>query len=109
MSQPWANTTTRAGKLIMTVFAGIAEFERGLIRERTSADREAVRHSLRALESSTRADQTGFPPHRRGPVRREIADTFTSTPQLSIVSKDGGLSAFSVPLLPISEIQALLG
>ena len=30
-------------KLIMTVFAGIAEFERDLIRERTSADREAAR------------------------------------------------------------------
>jgi hypothetical protein len=25
LSEPWANTTTRAGKLIMTVFAGIAE------------------------------------------------------------------------------------
>jgi len=37
LSEPWANTTTHAGKLIMTVFAGIAEFERDLIRERTSA------------------------------------------------------------------------
>jgi hypothetical protein len=43
LSEPWADTTTHAGKLIMTVFAGIAEFERGLIRERTSAGREAVR------------------------------------------------------------------
>jgi hypothetical protein len=31
-----------AGKMIMTVFAGIAEFERDLIRERTSAGREAA-------------------------------------------------------------------
>jgi len=29
--------------MIMTIFAGIAEFERGLIRERTSAGREAAR------------------------------------------------------------------
>ena len=43
LSEPWANTTTHAGKLIMTVFAGIAEFERDLIRERTSAGREAAR------------------------------------------------------------------
>ena len=36
LSEPWANTTTHAGKMIMTVFAGIAEFERDLIRERGS-------------------------------------------------------------------------
>ncbi len=36
-SEPWADTTSHAGKMIMTVFAGIAEFERDLIRERTSA------------------------------------------------------------------------
>ena len=43
LSEPWADTTTHAGKMIMTIFAGIAEFERGLIRERTSAGREAAR------------------------------------------------------------------
>jgi DNA invertase Pin-like site-specific DNA recombinase len=43
LSEPWADTTTHAGKMIMTVFAGIAEFERALIRERTGAGREAAR------------------------------------------------------------------
>jgi DNA invertase Pin-like site-specific DNA recombinase len=43
LSEPWADTTTHAGKMIMTVFAGIAEFERDLIRERTAAGREAAR------------------------------------------------------------------
>lgn len=43
LSEPWADTTTYAGKMIMTVFAGIAEFERELIRERTAAGREAAR------------------------------------------------------------------
>ena len=43
LSEPWANTTTHAGKMIMTVFAGIAEFERDLIRERTSSGREAAK------------------------------------------------------------------
>jgi DNA invertase Pin-like site-specific DNA recombinase len=43
LSEPWANTTTHAGKLIMTVFAGIAEFERDLIRERTCVGREAAK------------------------------------------------------------------
>jgi putative transposase len=41
--EPWADTTTHAGKMIMTIFSGIAEFERGLIRERTSAEREAAK------------------------------------------------------------------
>jgi DNA invertase Pin-like site-specific DNA recombinase len=42
LSEPWADTTTHAGKMIMTVFAGIAEFERDLIRERTTAGRKAA-------------------------------------------------------------------
>ena len=43
LGEPWADTTTHAGKMIMTVFAGIAEFERDLIRERTSIGRKAAR------------------------------------------------------------------
>lgn len=42
LGEPWADTTTHAGKMIMTVFAGIAEFERDLIRERTSVGRKAA-------------------------------------------------------------------
>ncbi len=42
LCEPWADTTTHAGKMIMTVCAGIAEFERELIRERTGAGREAA-------------------------------------------------------------------
>jgi DNA invertase Pin-like site-specific DNA recombinase len=43
-----------AGKLIITVFAGIAEFERDLILERTKAGRDAARgreSASNALES----------------------------------------------------------
>ncbi|MER1701389.1 recombinase family protein [Proteus mirabilis] len=35
LSEPWADTTSPAGKMVLTVFAGIAEFERSLIVERT--------------------------------------------------------------------------
>jgi DNA invertase Pin-like site-specific DNA recombinase len=42
ISEPWADTTTNAGKMILTVFAGIAEFERGLIRQRTGVGRAAA-------------------------------------------------------------------
>jgi DNA invertase Pin-like site-specific DNA recombinase len=48
ISEPWADTTTHAGKMIMTVFDGIAEFERDLIRERTGAGRaDAKKHGVR--------------------------------------------------------------
>ena len=43
LSEPWADTTSSSGKMIMTVFAGIAEFERDLIRERTSSGRVAAK------------------------------------------------------------------
>lgn len=40
LDEPWANTTTPAGKMIMTVFGGIAEFERSLILSRTQEGRK---------------------------------------------------------------------
>ncbi|ETK42522.1 resolvase [Pseudomonas fluorescens FH5] len=43
LAEPWADTTTPAGRMILTVFAGIADFERSLITERTSAGREAAK------------------------------------------------------------------
>lgn len=42
LSEPWADTTSYAGKMVLTIFAGIAEFERDLIRDRTSAGRIAA-------------------------------------------------------------------
>ena len=42
LSEPWANTTSHVGKFIMTIFAGLAEFERELIRERTEVGRAAA-------------------------------------------------------------------
>jgi len=51
LSEPWADTITRAGRIIMTIFSGIAEFERGLIRERTSAS------SMMILAGSSRSSK----------------------------------------------------
>ena len=39
----WADTTTPQGRLMVTVLAGIAEFERELIRTRTGEGRERAR------------------------------------------------------------------
>jgi DNA invertase Pin-like site-specific DNA recombinase len=43
LSEPWADTTSPAGRMVLTVFAGIAEFERALIQQRTGAGRAAAR------------------------------------------------------------------
>lgn len=42
LQESWLDTSTPAGRMIFTVMAGIAEFERDLIKDRTSAGREAA-------------------------------------------------------------------
>lgn len=43
LAEPWADTTSPAGKMILTVLAGVAEFERSVIVARTSAGRCAAK------------------------------------------------------------------
>lgn len=43
LAEPWADTTSPAGRMVLTIFAGIAEFERSLIHERTSSGRSAAK------------------------------------------------------------------
>lgn len=43
LAEPWADTTSPAGRMVLTVFAGIAEFERSLIVERTRNGRTAAK------------------------------------------------------------------
>ena len=42
IAEPWADTTTSAGRMVLTVFGGIAEFERSLIAARTEEGRRAA-------------------------------------------------------------------
>ena len=42
LDEPWADTTSPSGRMVMTVFAGIAEFERTLILSRTEEGRRAA-------------------------------------------------------------------
>lgn len=53
LAEPWADTTSPAGRMVLTVFAGIAEFERALIHQRTSAGR---------VEARARGVRFGRPP-----------------------------------------------
>ena len=43
LQEPWADTRSSVGKLIITVMAGIAEFERDLIRQRSHDGRQAAK------------------------------------------------------------------
>ena len=78
LSEPWADTTTHAGKMILTVFAGIAEFERDLIREgagRVIAKANGVRFGRpRKLNTEQRALALRL--LREGRSAAEVAKTF---------------------------------
>ena len=43
LKEPWLDTTTPQGKLLFVVFAGVSQFERDLIRERTKEGLSSAR------------------------------------------------------------------
>jgi DNA invertase Pin-like site-specific DNA recombinase len=84
LSEPWANITTHAGKMIMTIFAGIAEFERDLIRERTGAGRaDARRRGVRfGRPKKMNTEQRDLAQRllKEGKSVRDVARTFSVHP-----------------------------
>ena len=84
ISEPWADTTTHAGKMIMTIFAGIAEFERDLIRERTGAGRaDAQKRGVRFGRPKKMNEQQRVLANRlikEGKSVSEVARTFSVHP-----------------------------
>lgn len=80
LSEPWADTTSPAGKMVLTVFSGIAEFEKSLIIERTSAGRYAAqKRGVRfGRPSSLNQEQTILAKRllEEGKSAKEIAKTF---------------------------------
>src|SRR3954451_3591535 len=66
LGEPWADTTTPAGRMVLTMFAGVAEFERSLIKHRTDEGRQAAKPPIRPYDSTPyRSDARAF--HRFGP------------------------------------------
>ena len=52
LGDPWADTTTPHGRLMVTVLGGLAEFERELIRTRTTGGRRRAKARARSLAVS---------------------------------------------------------
>jgi len=75
LSDSWADTTTPHGRLMLTVLAGLAEFERELIRVRTGEGRARAKAAGKKLGRSFK-----LTPHQRAEVRtrRDAGETLTS-------------------------------
>jgi DNA invertase Pin-like site-specific DNA recombinase len=84
LSEPWADTTSYAGKMVLTIFAGIAEFERDLIRDRTStgriaAKRRGVRFG-RPVKLNPEQKELAAQLFEEGKSAKQIAKTFNVHP-----------------------------
>lgn len=84
LDEPWADTTTPSGRMILTVFAGIAEFERHLIRSRTEDGRRAAQARGvafgRPRKMSKRQEILAQELVREGKSISEVARTFNVHP-----------------------------
>lgn len=56
LGESWCNTTTDAGRLVLTIMGGIAEFERGLIRKRTEEGIERAKKQGKKFGRPERLD-----------------------------------------------------
>jgi DNA invertase Pin-like site-specific DNA recombinase len=71
----WADTTTAHGRLILTVLAGLAEFERELIVERTGEGRE--RAMAKGVVFGRKPKLTAYQ-RKEAIARREAGETLVS-------------------------------
>jgi DNA invertase Pin-like site-specific DNA recombinase len=91
LSDGWADTTTAHGRLMMTVLAGVAEFERELIKARTSEGR------ARAVAMGVRL---GRRPKLDPDQRRQACARKAAGEDVRVIAKD-----FNVSDSTISRLQ----
>ena len=68
LADPWADTTTPHGRLLVCILGGIAEFERELIRSRTAEGRQRARAAGRRMGRPSKLN-----PAERAEIRRLLA------------------------------------
>jgi DNA invertase Pin-like site-specific DNA recombinase len=83
LADVWADTTTPHGRLMLTVLAGLAEFERELIRARTSEGRKLAK---------SRGVHMGRPPKLNGDQRREAKARWDAGETLTDIARTFNVS-----------------
>ncbi|MCP1229998.1 recombinase family protein [Acetobacter indonesiensis] len=87
LAEPWADTTTSTGRLMLAVLGGLADVERDLIRTRTAEGR------ARAVEQGKRM---GRPPRITDEQRRAIAAQRKAGASLKSLAEAFGISQGTV-------------
>ncbi len=90
LADAWADTTTPHGRLILTVLGGLAEFERELIRARTSDGR---------ARAKARGVHMGRPPKLNAYQRREAAARREAGEALVDIARTYGVSHSTISRL----------
>jgi DNA invertase Pin-like site-specific DNA recombinase len=84
LNDAWADTTTPHGRLMLTVLGGLAEFERELIRARTSEGREQAKargvHMGRPPKLTAHQRQEAIKRRDAGETTRELGRLFNVSP-----------------------------
>jgi DNA invertase Pin-like site-specific DNA recombinase len=92
LAEAWADTTTLHGRLLVTLLAGFAEFERGLIVARTSEGRK------RAMRDGVKF---GAKPilthHQRDEARRRVA---AGKESIGAIARSYNVSRWTIQRLP---------
>jgi len=83
LADTWADTTTPHGRLMLTVLGGLAEFERELIKARTSEGRQRAK---------ARGQHMGRPPALDPHQRREAIDRRSKGESLAEIARTFGVS-----------------
>jgi DNA invertase Pin-like site-specific DNA recombinase len=83
LGDPWADTTTPHGKLMLTVLGGLAEFERSLIAARTSDGRK---------RAQARGVKFGRPPKLSPHQRREAIERLKAGETQSDIARSYGVA-----------------
>jgi DNA invertase Pin-like site-specific DNA recombinase len=87
LADAWADTTTPHGRLMRTVLGGLAEFERELIRARTSEGRERAK---------ARGVHMGRPPKLDAHQRREAVKRREAGETLTDIARTYGVSYMTI-------------
>jgi DNA invertase Pin-like site-specific DNA recombinase len=79
LGDTWCDTTTEVGRLMLTIMGGIAEFERGLIRQRCEAGIERAKAN---------GKQFGRPTALDAGQRRRIAERYSAGETMAQLARE---------------------